>query len=245
MGEKMSATSQSGGGVVHETLIGALAAALADVEGAVKDSQNPHLKNKYADLSSVIAAIKPVARHGVWFRQVTKPDDAGARVETFYIHQSGELSAGEMFVPASKRDPQGFGSALTYCRRYALQTAFGIAPEDDDGEAATASFKADRDAPRDKPTPAPAQKQTMITDAQAVKIQALCKSIGGNVLADLIAAFQAKDKAIKSINDLTVGRAEKAIERLEERLSKKAQAESDSRLGDGLGDEIPDFGGAA
>ncbi|MFT2658013.1 ERF family protein, partial [Escherichia coli] len=67
-------------GTTHSTLIGALAAGLAEVEGAIKDAQNPHLKNKYADLASVIAAIKPVARHGLWFRQVTKPDDAGARI---------------------------------------------------------------------------------------------------------------------------------------------------------------------
>jgi len=40
-------------------------------------------------------------------------------------------------VPAAKQDPQGYGSALTYARRYSLMAACGIAPEDDDGNAAT------------------------------------------------------------------------------------------------------------
>jgi hypothetical protein len=56
------------------------------------------------------------------------------------IHESGEeLSFGKLFVPCTKQDAQGYGSAITYARRYQLQTALGIAPEDDDGNAASAS----------------------------------------------------------------------------------------------------------
>lgn len=122
---------------IRPSIIGALAKALASVEGAQRNAENPHFKKAYADLGSVIYAIRPVAEHGIWYRQVPKRDADGALIETFYIHESGEeLSAGEMFVPTNKRDPQGFGSAVTYCRRYALQTAFGIATEDDDAEAA-------------------------------------------------------------------------------------------------------------
>jgi hypothetical protein len=59
-------------------------------------------------------------------------------VETVFIHESGEtVSAGKLHVPASKLDAQGFGSALTYARRYSLMAACGIAPEDDDGNAAS------------------------------------------------------------------------------------------------------------
>ncbi len=55
-------------------------------------------------------------------------------------HASGEsMSLGSLFVPANKNDAQGFGSALTYCRRYALVTAFGVPTEDDDGNAARAA----------------------------------------------------------------------------------------------------------
>jgi hypothetical protein len=47
--------------------------------------------------------------------------------------------SGQLYVPANKNDAQGFGSALTYARRYALQTAFGVPTEDDDGNAASRS----------------------------------------------------------------------------------------------------------
>jgi hypothetical protein len=59
-------------------------------------------------------------------------------VETIFIHSSGEqISSGKLHVPATKHDAQGYGSALTYARRYSLMTACGIAPEDDDGNSAS------------------------------------------------------------------------------------------------------------
>jgi hypothetical protein len=59
-------------------------------------------------------------------------------VETMFVHESGEmLECGILHVPASKQDPQGYGSALTYARRYSLMAACGIAPEDDDGNSAS------------------------------------------------------------------------------------------------------------
>lgn len=122
-----------------DNIITALAKALPEVGAAIKDRNNPAFKSAYADLSSVIEAIRPVAMHGLWFRQSTVPmDGQRAAVETFYIHSSGqELSAGITDAPVSKNDAQGYGSALTYCRRYGLMAAFGIAPEDDDGNAAS------------------------------------------------------------------------------------------------------------
>lgn len=205
----------------HQTLIGALAAALAEVEGAIKDAQNPHLKNKYADLASVVTAIRPVARHGIWFRQVTKPDDAGARVETFYIHESGEMSAGEMFVPAGKRDPQGFGSALTYCRRYALQTAFGIAPEDDDGEAATASYKADQYAPREKAPPA--KQSGAMPDAEWSQLVQLVEVSRSDTIA------MCKHYGVNSLRELDGTQYANAIAAMKKKLAKLAKAESDAK----------------
>jgi hypothetical protein len=119
-------------------IIAALAKALPSVGRAIKDQTNPAFRSTYADLSAVIDAISPVANHGIWFRQETVPVEGNrAAVQTFYIHTSGEeLSAGITDAPVSKNDAQGYGSALTYCRRYGLMAAFGIAPEDDDGNAA-------------------------------------------------------------------------------------------------------------
>lgn len=124
-------------------LFAAMSAASAEIEGAQKDSNNPHFKTKYADLSSVVAAIKPaLTKQGLWFRQVCHERDKGVCVETYVCHKSGEeISFGSLYVPASKQDAQGFGSALTYCRRYSLMTAFGVCPEDDDGNAAVAASR--------------------------------------------------------------------------------------------------------
>lgn len=117
--------------------------AQAEIEKASKDKTNPHFRNKYADLGAVVDAIKPaLEKHGLAFLQKFHHDDKGITVETIIIHESGEtLSNGTLNVPASKMDAQGFGSACTYARRYSLQAAFGVAPEDDDGNAASQQNK--------------------------------------------------------------------------------------------------------
>lgn len=127
--------------VNHPNLASAMSAAFAEIEGATKAATNPHFKSKYADLTSIIEAIKPpLIRHGLFFTQRCQPSEDGVSVETVLHHSAGEKeSLGTLYVPANKRDAQGFGSALTYARRYALQTAFGVPTEDDDGNAAVAS----------------------------------------------------------------------------------------------------------
>lgn len=104
---------------------------------ALKTSTNPHFKSKFCGLDGCIeAVIDALNQNGIGLVQKTHKDETGVTVETLFIHSSGEsLSGGELHVPSAKADPQGFGSALTYARRYSLMAACGIAPEDDDGEA--------------------------------------------------------------------------------------------------------------
>ena len=104
---------------------------------ALKSSTNPHFKSRYADLSACVeAVIEGLNGAGIALVQRTSEDMTGVTVETVFIHESGEmLECGKLHVPASKQDPQGYGSALTYARRYSLMAACGIAPEDDDGNA--------------------------------------------------------------------------------------------------------------
>ena len=106
---------------------------------ALKDRTNPAFKSKYADLGACLDAVNDaLLANGIALIQETFEDATGVTVETVFLHESGEtLRGGKFHVPASKQDPQGYGSALTYARRYSLQAACGIAPEDDDGNAAS------------------------------------------------------------------------------------------------------------
>jgi hypothetical protein len=85
--------------------------------------------------------IDALNNNGIMLMQQTHLCDDGVIVETTFLHESGQqFSAGKLHIPAAKHDPQGFGGALTYARRYSLQAACGIAPEDDDANKATASY---------------------------------------------------------------------------------------------------------
>ena len=123
-------------------LAAALAKAQGAMKGAVKDSANPFFKSKYADLASVVEAIRNAfSANGLSYVQTVQSSDLDeVRVETMILHSSGEwISCGVLALPVSKNDAQGYGSALTYARRYSLSAAVGVAPEDDDGNAAVAA----------------------------------------------------------------------------------------------------------
>ena len=106
---------------------------------ALKTATNPHFKSRYADLAACVeAVIGGLNDNGIALIQRNSLDDNGVTVETVFLHESGEmLECGKLHVPAAKHDPQGYGSALTYARRYSLMAACGIAPEDDDGNASS------------------------------------------------------------------------------------------------------------
>jgi len=106
---------------------------------ALKTSVNPHFKSKYADLANCIeAVIEALNANNIGLMQRTYECKDGVLVETVFIHESGEvMECGMLHLPASKLDAMGFGSCLTYARRYSLLAATGLAPEDDDGVAAS------------------------------------------------------------------------------------------------------------
>ena len=120
-----------------EKLAEALCAAQGEMGGAVKGSANPFFKSSYADLTSVIKAIKePCSKHGLSYVQLPHRDGSSIGVVTRLIHTSGQWLENEFTLPMVKGDPQAAGSAVTYARRYALQALFGIPAVDDDAEAA-------------------------------------------------------------------------------------------------------------
>lgn len=194
------------------TLSAAMAKAFAEIEAATKSANNPHFKSKYADLGAVIDAVKPaLIKHGLFFTQRSHPAENGVSVETVLHHEAGEeLSLGTLFVPANKQDAQGFGSALTYARRYGLMTAFGVPAEDDDGNAAA------RSAPR---AAAPANTAPPpVTDQQRDLIHQLAPG-AGKTLQGICEAYR-----VQSLRGLTFAQAEKLIERLRADTKQKETA---------------------
>lgn len=122
----------------------ALAAAQGEMNGAVKNAANPFFKSKYADLASVWDAIRgPFTKNGLAIVQTTHigKDDLPV-IETMLMHSSGEWIKGQIRMVPKDKSPQGIGSAITYARRYALAAIAGVAPEDDDGNAASGKYAA-------------------------------------------------------------------------------------------------------
>lgn len=118
-------------------LSAALARAQSQIKGASKDSANPYFKSRYADLASVWDACRDaLTKHGLAVTQWPSAEGPRVTVETILTHESGEWISRELTITAKEDSPQAIGSAVTYARRYALAAVAGVAPEDDDGEAA-------------------------------------------------------------------------------------------------------------
>lgn len=115
----------------------ALLSAQREIKFAAKDAKNPHFKNTYADLPAVIDAIKPALnKAGIAYLQTGSPSEHGhLHLTTCLMHESGEWLEDTLTMPLPKNDPQGYGSAMTYARRYALAAITGLYQDDDDGNA--------------------------------------------------------------------------------------------------------------
>lgn len=157
------------------SLAGALAKAQGQIQGAVKDSENPFFKSRYADLASVWDACrKPLSDNALAVIQLAKANDDGVTVTTILAHQSGEWIAEALTLPLKDQTPQAVGSALTYGRRYGLSAMVGIAPEDDDAEAATQPIRSNNAAQAQRTATA----SSYASDAQGKRLAAIAKSAG-------------------------------------------------------------------
>lgn len=116
----------------------ALSKAQAIIQPASKDKTNPHFKSKYADLASCWDACREaVTSNGMSIVQTMALREKEIVLVTTLMHTSGQWIASEVPIIASKQDAQGYGSAITYFRRYSLCAMVGVAPEDDDGKEAS------------------------------------------------------------------------------------------------------------
>lgn len=136
----------------------ALAKAQAKLKHASKDAENPHFKSKYADLSSVIEALRPLSDFGLSYAQFPHDAEGGIIVSTLLMHTSGQWLRCDVPIPVSKQDAHGYGSAITYGRRYGLQAICGLAAdEDDDGNKAAAATSGQQTRARQRKEAPPAE----------------------------------------------------------------------------------------
>ena len=214
--------------MIETGIIAALAAALPKLEGAKKNANNPHFKSKYADLGSVINALEPIKDHGLWFIQISKERDNGACFETVIIHgpSNSQMSMGETFVPADRANAQGFGSAQTYARRYGLLSAFGLATEDDDGNAASQ-------------TPAKPRQQDKTADALTDAQWGIISDLIGQTNTDAKAFCTAfKIKSVKELPAAQFDRARAMLNKKLQQIAAELEASKGQSLAEQLGDEI-------
>jgi hypothetical protein len=158
-------------------LAGAMLKVQAEINPAIKDASNPFAKSRYATLNSVVTASREALLHnGVWVVQypvAVEPGHLGLVTRLTHAN-SGQWQSCLMVMPLSKSDPQGYGSAMTYARRYSLAAMIGLIVEDDDGEAACGRNKGSyskrksespvsrNDNDSDNTTPEPDSNQTNV-----------------------------------------------------------------------------------
>lgn len=122
----------------RKELFGAYVKAQSEMGSVLKGETNAHFSSKYADLATVIAAVLPAFnKNGLAVIQSPSFDGETVTIETVVAHDSGAFMRSSISMRPTKGDPQGIGSAVTYGRRYSLLALAGVAPEDDDGNAAS------------------------------------------------------------------------------------------------------------
>ena len=172
----------------------ALAAAQIEMGPALKDSTNPAFKSKYADLASVMAACMPALnRHGIAVIQPICDEEGKRYVKTVLAHESGETLDCRVELIVGKNDMQGYGSAVTYARRYGLMAMAGIAPDDDDGNAAAKSAPMIEDRPK-PPTAVDVACQSISNASSLDQLSAIWKDLPRSVQGEA-RVIAAKDKS--------------------------------------------------
>jgi hypothetical protein len=167
-----------------DQLAPALIAAQSDLLHIVKSKKGGH--GTYAPFPDVIEHVRPILnRHGLALTQHPIPGpDHGVTLQTMLVHTSGQtLADGGMFLPAPKLDPQGFGSAHSYLRRYGVLSILGVATDDDDGNAALRAVERAENAR----TIADAAPKLSPEQAQCLEWIAAACGVAGKDRSDLLA----------------------------------------------------------
>jgi hypothetical protein len=196
--------------------INELAKSLSKVQailtGAVKDSKNPFFNSKYADLESVWDSIRePLAQNGFSVSQLPTMINGEPGLETILMHESGQYISSAVVVKPIKNDPQSYGSAYTYFRRYALAAIVGQVQVDDDANQATGNAV----------TTAPSEKKynaKKVTDNQLKRLYAIQSNSGLTV--ERVKEIMKEKFKIDSAKDLSMSDYDSLIEIIENEANK-------------------------
>ena len=173
--------------------IAKISKALAQFQGEVKNpantETNPFFNSKYAPLSDILNAVRPLlSKYGLSVLQSPSGDGQNIAITTLIVHESGEwIESDPLTLKAEKATAQGAGSAITYARRYALSAMLGISSEDDnDGNAVIENSK-----------PESEKNEDMATEAQLKKLYAMAKikNISADEMKKIIYEYYGKESS--------------------------------------------------
>ena len=204
---------------------------VTDSMQAEKDGKNPHFRSDYMTLDGILNTVKPILKDvGIVILQSIDDDSGLIRCTTRLIHTSGEYLECDSIVHADKMTPQGYGSAITYARRYSITTALGIAEADDDGNAAEVASAPKKTVSKPKPKATTItskkvepQKDALLSEEQTnkmikvfddidVEIWDLEKIVGSHekwtesTRVKLLASYNNIQNGIKSVEDFKAGK---------------------------------------
>lgn len=230
-----------------KTIAAAFIAARGEMSATVSKDAKGNF-GRYVTLAAIVEATTPAfAKHGLAIVQEAGRNEEGVTVDTWLIHESGAtMQFGTLTIPLGDGKPQTVGSALTYGRRYALAAVCGLAPDDDDGQAAQDSYKP-RNAPRmaqraveppaadtahdelwePEEAPAPAAlKDKVVSQAQLSRLHILGQQVYGDAWDEQRKRLveSVSKGAITSSKQLSPDEATTLIRGIESKLAAQVQA---------------------
>lgn len=200
----------------------ALSKAQAKITGALTDSSNPFFKSKYADLASVMDAIRiPFSENELSVTQLVEEKEGKHYLITMLMHSSGEyVTSAYPLIIKDLNNPQSIGSVMTYARRYNLAAVSGVAQVDDDGEAANNRIHEQKSLA--KPIEKPVEKKPLVNHAPANpdavsmdKLKALGALIAKSKLSNEQVGQMIKLRFNKTSKDLTHSEYEEVLATVE------------------------------
>ena len=121
--------------------------AIQEIKPVVKDKKNPHFKNTYADINTMLEDVKPIMHANGLF--IMQPIIDGCVTSQIIDGETGDIVASSSLPINPNLAAQAKGSEITYYRRYTLQSLLGLEAEDDDGTKATAPQPTPKKAVKD------------------------------------------------------------------------------------------------